>query len=330
MDARLPGVSERHDRLAGGSSVSTVTSRGFRFLTLGSALAAWALVAVGGVVRVTASGLGCPHWPLCTAKAIPLDRRASVIEYSHRAVVALVSVLVVAVAVSAWRSYRSRPDLLWPALAAVVLVPMQALLGAVAVWLELPGWVVAFHFVVGMLFLGTIVYTAAAAWRSAERPVTASFARLAWGTLLVGLALVSVGATTVALDADTSCGKQWPACNGTFVAGGGHADVQVAHRLLAYAVAGLTLALLLLALRGRGPRLAGSLPFLAVLIQMLFGILIVVVGGEGRTHEILQGLHVGGSGAVWAALVALAALSGDPRAGADARPRRGGLQDATG
>ena len=290
------------------------TSRGFRFLVLGCALAAWALVAVGGVVRVTGSGLGCPHWPLCTAKAIPLDERASFIEYSHRAVVGLLIVLVVAVAVWAWRSYRSRPDVLWPALAAVVLVPLQAVLGAVAVWLKLPGWVVAFHFVVGILFLGTIAFTAAAAWRRRERPATPGFARLAWGTVLVGLVLVSVGATIVALDADASCGKQWPACNGSFIAGGGHAEVQVAHRMLAYTVAGLALVLLVFALRGRGPRLAGSLPFLAVLVQMTFGVLIVVVGGEGRTHEILQGLHVGGAGAVWAALVALAALSGDPRA----------------
>jgi hypothetical protein len=41
--------------------------------------------------------------------------------------------------------------------------------------------------------------------------------------------------------------------------------------------------------------------------------MIVVVGDEGRTHEILQALHVGGAAAVWASLVALAALSGDPR-----------------
>lgn len=296
------------------------TSRGFRLLVLGSAFVAWALVALGGVVRVTASGLGCPHWPLCTAKAIPLDEKASFIEYSHRAVVALLIVLVVAVAVWAWRSYRSRRDVLWPALAAAALVPLQAVLGAVVVWLELPGWVVALHFVVGMLFLATVVFTAAAAWRRPGRPVTLGFSWLAWGTLLVGLALVSVGATIVALDADAACGKQWPECNGGFVAGGGHADVQVAHRMLAYTVAGLALALLVFAVRGRGPRLAGSLPFLAVLVQITFGVLIVVVGGEGRAHEILQGLHVGGAGTVWAALVALAALSGDPRAERAARP----------
>jgi heme A synthase len=187
------------------------TSRGFGFLALGSALAAWALVAVGGVVRVTASGLGCPHWPLCTAKAIPLDEKESVIEYSHRAVVALVIVLVLVVAILGW-----------------------------------------LHFVVGMLFLGTVSFAAAAAWRRPGQWVTRRFARLAWGTLLAALALVSLGAAVVAVDADSACGTQWPGCNGSLAAGGGHAELQVAHRMLAYAVAGLALALLVMALRGKG------------------------------------------------------------------------------
>jgi len=281
----------------------------FRLLATSAALAAWALVAVGGVVRVTASGLGCPHWPLCTSKAVPLDQQASVIEYSHRALVALVSVLAVAVAVWAWRSYRARTDILWPALLTVVLVPFQALLGAVVVWLELPGWVVAFHFVVGLLFLAMIVVAAAAAWRRDEPTAAPGFARLAEVSVLVGLALVSIGAAVVATEADSACGKQWPACNGGFATGGGHAELQVAHRMLAYAVAALALALLVLALRGKGPRLAGSLPLLAVLAQVGFGIALVVVGGEGRAHEILAGLHVGGAGAVWASLVALATLA---------------------
>ena len=258
---------------------------------------------------MTESGLGCPHWPLCTSGAVPLDQRASVIEYSHRAVVALVSVLVVAVAVWAWRTYRTRTDILWPALLAVVLVPLQALLGAVVVWLELPGWVVAFHFVVGLLFLAAIVLAAAAAWRRSEGTATPGFTRLVGASILVGLALVSVGAAVVATEAGDACGKQWPGCNGSFAAGGGHAGLQVAHRMLAYTVAALALALLVLALRGKGPRLAGSLPLLAVLVQIGFGIAIVLVGGDGRTHEILAGLHVGGAGAVWAALVALAALT---------------------
>ena len=284
----------------------------FRLLTLAAAASAWSLVALGGVVRVTESGLGCPHWPLCTAKAVPLAQEHSVIEYSHRAAVALVSVLAVAVAGWAWRSYRPRADIVWPAVSAVALVPFQALLGAVAVWLELPGWVVAFHFVVGMLFLATIVLSASAAWRGADETATPAFARLARAGVLAGLALVSVGAAVVAVGADAACGKEWPACNGGFAGGGGHAELQVAHRMLAYVVAALAAALLVLALRRRGPRLAGSLPLLAVLVQIGFGIAIVRVGGEGRAHEILGGLHVGGAGAVWASLVVLAAVTRPP------------------
>lgn len=278
-------------------------------IALATALIAWTLVAVGGVVRVTESGLGCPHWPLCTARAVPLDEKASVIEYTHRVLVALVSVLAVAVAVWAWRRYRSRPDVIRPAFLAVFLIPFQALLGAVAVWLDLPGWVVAFHFVVGLLFLAAIVLTAAAAWRRPEREVTPWFARLAVTGVLAGFALVSVGAAVVAVEADHACGTQWPACNGGFAAGGGHAELQVAHRMLAYTVAALAIALLVLALRGGGPRLAGSLPLIAVLVQIGFGVAIVLAGGEGRAHDILAGLHVGGAGAVWASLVALAALA---------------------
>lgn len=258
---------------------------------------------------MTRSGLGCPHWPLCTSKALPLDQTASFIEYSHRAVVALVVVLVVAVAIFAWRRYRSRPDVLWPALAAVVLVPFQALLGAVAVWLTLPGWVVAFHFVVGMLFLATVVVTAAAAWRQARPSATPGFARLARVSALLGLVLVSVGATVVATDAGKACGTQWPGCNNSFVAGGSDAAIQVSHRMLAYTLAVLAVWLLALAVRGKGPRLAGSLPLVAVLAQIAVGISTVVVGGEGRANEILAGLHVGGAGAVWASLVALATLA---------------------
>jgi heme A synthase len=230
------------------------------------------------------------------------------IEYGHRAVVAVVIVLVVLVAIAAWRRHRDRPEILWPAFAAVVLVPFQALLGAIAVWLALPGWVVAFHFVVGMLFLATIVSVAAAAWRRDGLRASPRFVILARASVLFGLALVSIGAAVVASDADTACGKQWPACDGGFV-GGGVAGVQVSHRLLAYIVAALAVCLFVLAVRGRGPLLAASLPLLAVLVQIGFGISIVLVGGNGEAHEILAGLHVGGAATVWAAFVALAVLT---------------------
>jgi len=289
-------------------------TRGFRLLALAAAASAWALVAVGGIVRVTESGLGCPDWPLCEGRVVPEQQKEPMIETSHRWVAGLVTVLVVLVAVWAWRRYRSRQDVFVPALVAVLLVPLQALLGAIVVWLELPGWIVGVHFVVGMLFLAATVLAAGAAWRGAEG-VTASegFVRLAWWTTGAGLVLVALGAAVVSADADHACGESWPDCNGALAAGGADAWLQVAHRSAAYLVAGLAVALAAQAWRGRGPRVAGSAPLAAVVVQIAFGVSLVLVGEESAAHEPLAMLHVAGAATVWAALVALAALVGLPR-----------------
>ena len=141
------------------------------------------------------------------------------------------------------------------------------MLGAIVVWLELPGWIVGVHFVVGMVFAAATIATATAAFRRSEPVAARSFATLARWTLGVGFALVVAGAVVVSTHADGACGEEWPLCNGTFVSGGGDAAAQVVHRLLAYTVAGLAVALAVMAWRGLGPRLLGSLPLLAALVS---------------------------------------------------------------
>ena len=74
------------------------TPTAFARLTLVALALLWVIVPSGAVVRLTASGLGCPDWPLCDGGVVPAAAGHAMIEYSNRAL----SGLVVAVAASTW------------------------------------------------------------------------------------------------------------------------------------------------------------------------------------------------------------------------------------
>ena len=72
------------------------------------------LVVLGGVVRVTGSGLGCPDWPLCYGRVVPPWELTALIEYSHRMVAsAIVGPLVLLTCGVSWLAHRhpQRPPL---------------------------------------------------------------------------------------------------------------------------------------------------------------------------------------------------------------------------
>src|SRR5205823_14340181 len=80
----------------------------FRRVSVLTAVFAYLQIALGGVVRVSGSGLGCPDWPLCQGQPYPPANLHSIIEYSHRTVGAITGVLLVATVVGAWVVFRNR------------------------------------------------------------------------------------------------------------------------------------------------------------------------------------------------------------------------------
>ena len=61
------------------------TPTAFARLTLVALALLWVIVPSGAVVRLTASGLGCPDWPLCDGGVVPAAAGHAMIEYTNRA-----------------------------------------------------------------------------------------------------------------------------------------------------------------------------------------------------------------------------------------------------
>src|SRR5256885_6893653 len=108
-----------------------------------AAFFAYLQIALGGVVRVTGSGLGCPDWPLCHGRPYPPADIHSIIEYSHRSVGTLTGLLLIATVVLAWIVFRQqRPLVAWLATGSLVAIAAEGALGGVVVANQLAPWLV--------------------------------------------------------------------------------------------------------------------------------------------------------------------------------------------
>lgn len=173
-----------------------------RRLALASVVTNVGIVVTGGAVRLTASGLGCPTVPNCTADSFfptPELGVHGVIEYTNRTLTGVLSLVALATLVAVWRDGPRRRDLLGPAIALLIGIPAQALLGAVTVLTGLNPWTVAGHFLVSALLIAVAVLL----WRRSHEPpgatvpVVPSALRLLTRGLLVVVAVVLLLGTVV-------------------------------------------------------------------------------------------------------------------------------------
>ncbi|MFP6565690.1 MAG: COX15/CtaA family protein [Dehalococcoidia bacterium] len=140
----------------------------FQIVVVAAILAAFGQVTLGGVVRVTDSGLGCPDWPLCHGQLIPPFEVATLIEYSHRLSASVLSLLVLGTTTMAWFYYRDRRWVFVPSLLAFALVLIAAGLGGATVLTELDWWFVLFHLGVAEMLVASLIVAAVAGWHSED------------------------------------------------------------------------------------------------------------------------------------------------------------------
>jgi heme A synthase len=324
----------------------------FRRLVTYTIAATFVLILIGGIVRVSDSGLGCgpagsgTHgWPLCEGGVLPESSAESVIEYSHRITAAIVTVLIAAMAWVSWRRLRQHRLLVRGSIAAGVLVLIQAGLGGLTVEQGLEDELVAAHLGLAMLLLGLLLVlrrgtdsTPAPAAESVRglRPLGIVTAGLALVTIIAGgyVAGTEYHGTTnqPIVGAHEACGTGWstaqfPGCNGQGALSFGQsrlADIQLTHRFFMYLTAISVLAFAALALKRHAPSRAFWIAPLLLLAQIALGAINVWAG----KHAGLIVGHLLLGTTLWATLVyATATLM---PASSPAPERVGGRQATTG
>ena len=272
----------------------------FAKLAVAASIATYVLIVVGGLVRATDSGLGCPDWPACFGQWVPPPELHAWIEHSHRLVAALaVGPLVAAVGLITLFSARRRDrTLLVAALVTGILVILQALLGGQVVIQQLRAELVTIHLAMALTVLALTIVIAE---RAANGALPAAAAGLPGRLVVVtGIAVfvqMLLGSWVSGTGAGLAFGV-WPTSLGAA------AMVQLAHRALAVVVALLVLwtarQVRRTAVTTRTRRLT-SLAVVLVLVQIGLG----AANVWSRLSALFVVPHLAVGAALWATIVLL-------------------------
>ncbi len=154
----------------------------------------------GAFVRASGSGAGCgDNWPFCNGYMIPHSYALkTLIEYLHRGTSAIDAVLVIGLCTWAFYLFPKQHLVRRLAIGSVLLLLIEAALGAGLVLLHLDpmemAWYLSAHLTNTMLLLGVLTITARAAWTGAERIQLPGLPRRLLWALAVTLAVCVTGA----------------------------------------------------------------------------------------------------------------------------------------
>jgi heme a synthase len=185
----------------------------FQRLAMWTTATTYLLILVGGLVRASGAGLGCPDWPRCFGSWVPplsaaelpvqFDRtqfNAALMwtEYLNRLLGVTVGFLIFATLVIAIRDHRRAPRILWPTALAFLLVGFEGWLGGVVVKHELASWIVTVHLLVALVIVSLLLYATVYAffvgWPDLRRGAgRARRTALTWtALLLIAVTLIQV------------------------------------------------------------------------------------------------------------------------------------------
>jgi cytochrome c oxidase assembly protein subunit 15 len=209
----------------------------YRKLVLITTLLTFAVIVFGAYVRLSDAGLGCPDWPGCYGEMTPAHAADEIAaaaaaqphgpvslpkawkEMTHRYLASSLGVLIIAIAVIAYRRRAERrPSYALP-LALVALVAVQGLLGMWTVTLLLKPVIVTGHLLGGLTILALLTWITLHQFEWRYQPGIIASRTIRW---LAPLGLAALG-TQIVLGgwvssnyAALAC-QEFPRCQGAWL-----------------------------------------------------------------------------------------------------------------
>ena len=131
-------------------------SQRFTLLAAFTAAVTFALLLFGSQVTATSSALVFPDWPLMNGSLIPAVTDVTAAHVLHRWVAGLVGLIVIGLAVVAWRTQRDHPTLVRLSVVAAVLFAIQVAIGGAQVMTSLAEWTQTLHLALGAVIWATL------------------------------------------------------------------------------------------------------------------------------------------------------------------------------
>lgn len=168
------------------------------------------LIFVGGLVRASGAGLGCPDWPKCFGMWIPPTSPSELpaqfdmlqfnvfktwTEYVNRLIGVIIGLLITATFVLSYPYRKKEKAVFYSSAAAFVLVLVQGWLGGQVVMTGLDEWLITLHMLLAMVIMMTLIY---AVYKASAGELKVSLSRNA-SRLMLGVVLFLIVCTFVQL-----------------------------------------------------------------------------------------------------------------------------------
>ena len=282
---------------------------GFKTILLITIFLLFGLITLGGIVRVTGSGLGCPDWPLCYGQIIPPLELTAWIEYSHRTLAAITGFPILLITIIAWWKYRKYSLITVPATIALILLIFQVVLGAITVIKELPPEIVTTHLSIAQFILATLLFMYVVLNNTIDSNQTEFVMKqipnlFNWSVVaaLCSFVILISGSYVVGAGAGTSC-PNWPLCDNTIFPELNIQWVHMFHRaIVIFGSIGIIIPVIY-AYKIDLPKI--TFPGLLVGTFLLAQIFVGALNPATGFHPIFRVLHLSLGSALWAASIYL-------------------------